>query len=73
MDDEEAQPLSGVLITISGGAFRSNNLTDTNGSLILTKLVRTLMAISLFALNFYDTFCFTGTSSILLQSCDERI
>lgn len=38
MDDAEMPPLPGVLITISGGAFRSNNLTDTNGSLVLTKL-----------------------------------
>ncbi|XP_039273388.2 BOS complex subunit NOMO1-like [Styela clava] len=38
MKDGEQQPLSGVLITISGGSYRSNNLTDEEGNLSLKKL-----------------------------------
>ena len=35
-------PLSGVLISISGGNYRSNNLTGSDGTLTLIKLVRTI-------------------------------
>ncbi|XP_071806150.1 BOS complex subunit NOMO1-like [Asterias amurensis] len=36
--DEEGLPLQGVLLSLSGGKFRSNNLTQASGSLVFTGL-----------------------------------
>ncbi|XP_038065332.1 nodal modulator 1-like isoform X2 [Patiria miniata] len=36
--DEEDVPLQGVLLSLSGGTFRSNNLTQASGSLVFTGL-----------------------------------
>ncbi|KAJ8035005.1 Nodal modulator 2 [Holothuria leucospilota] len=47
--DESGNPLSGVLLSLSGGSFRSNNLTEASGKLFFSKLephqyfLRTLM------------------------------
>ena len=38
MIDEEGLPLQGVLLSLSGGKFRSNNLTQASGSLVFTGL-----------------------------------
>ena len=41
--DEDGQPLSAVLLSLSAGQFRSNNLTLENGSMVFANLVSTLV------------------------------
>lgn len=40
--DEDGQPLSAVLLSLSAGQFRSNNLTLENGSMVFANLVSTV-------------------------------
>ena len=42
MTDEDGQPLSAVLLSLSAGQFRSNNLTLENGSMVFANLVSTV-------------------------------
>ena len=37
--DEDGQPLSAVLLSLSAGQFRSNNLTLDNGTMVFANLV----------------------------------
>ena len=37
--DESDQPLSAVLLSLSAGQFRSNNLTLDNGTMVFANLV----------------------------------
>ena len=37
--DDDGQPLSAVLLSLSAGQFRSNNLTLDNGTMVFPNLV----------------------------------
>ena len=39
--DEASQPLSGVLLSLSGGNYRSNQVTSDEGVMTFTSLVKT--------------------------------
>lgn len=39
MSDDNDQPLSAVLLSLSAGQFRSNNLTLDNGTMVFANLV----------------------------------
>lgn len=43
--DENEQPLSAVLLSLSAAQFRSNNFTSESGSMVFANLVSTLFLI----------------------------
>lgn len=75
---EDGQPLSGVLLSLSGGHFRSNLLTQDTGLLtfnnLVSKQLRKQYKVSFFSPQFEITLLFSPESRpVLLQANDEGV